>query len=426
MESQTRLINVIIKHKNAFVDADPNEISKHVNIIEFLSSFDSYSLPDFLNDFHQHIKQEQRNSLYPETVYNKLIKELNGHKCAIQSCNCISRRSDNIVLHSKQDSTYNQAHVYHEIFDTVHVYLLHIFDMGCRLLQSEREQVPENQLSDFIRNKRKRYNLLCGSVNLLPKHNKFVTVKSIEYSSNDNTCFYEALINELVSTKINSISIILNPLHTWLKQQQYDTEAICEDVIDNQSNIKNITNNDSIFQIIQNYVFYRKRSVSYYSFGYRYYYWKFFKENMKEQNIIYESFDRKSTPIRQWYDPGNKAYKCFQWYISEKYQNLKQEIIYNQFSKNKFSNSVTKAKQYLRTKQIKKTKANKYWCTVYDIPRKLPISLNHIIALLLYCDYSDLCYWFSLTYRKMDYCESDAGLKSRHRNFFHFGKLLRE
>eukprot|EP01084_Bolivina_argentea_P252919 424694_1 len=71
-------------------------------------------------------------------------------------------------------------------------------------------------------------------------------------------------------------------------------------------------------------------------------------------------------------------------------------------------------------------KANKFWEITYDIKYGTLLSLSHVIAILFYCNYSQLCCSFSETFRRLNNYESDILLIKRHCNFHHFGKLLRE
>ncbi len=55
-----------------------------------------------------------------------------------------------------------------------------------------------------------------------------------------------------------------------------------------------------------------------------------------------------------------------------------------------------------------------------------PISLNYIIAVILYCDEDLLSFRFSSTYRPLDKAESIEHMIERHRNYYWFGRYLRE
>eukprot|EP00485_Elphidium_margaritaceum_P019830 CAMPEP_0202725652 /NCGR_PEP_ID=MMETSP1385-20130828/183946_1 /ASSEMBLY_ACC=CAM_ASM_000861 /TAXON_ID=933848 /ORGANISM="Elphidium margaritaceum" /LENGTH=60 /DNA_ID=CAMNT_0049391833 /DNA_START=49 /DNA_END=227 /DNA_ORIENTATION=- len=48
------------------------------------------------------------------------------------------------------------------------------------------------------------------------------------------------------------------------------------------------------------------------------------------------------------------------------------------------------------------------------------------MAVLLYCDYSQLSFQFSSTFRRKHAHESNADLKARNREFWHLSKTLME
>eukprot|EP01084_Bolivina_argentea_P066770 121743_1 len=82
----------------------------------------------------------------------------------------------------------------------------------------------------------------------------------------------------------------------------------------------------------------------------------------------------------------------------KKYENLKEEILYNDICTigfAQFNTTRCKAMTKSQSKTSKSKRANQYWEKVYGIKKGSPITLNHIIALLLYCNYSDLCFEFS-------------------------------
>eukprot|EP01084_Bolivina_argentea_P084663 153071_1 len=57
---------------------------------------------------------------------------------------------------------------------------------------------------------------------------------------------------------------------------------------------------------------------------------------------------------------------------------------------------------------------------------KRVISIEHILALLIYCNFDCLQQTFSKTYRKLSFEEPDNEIKQRHSNFYFFGKLMVE
>ena len=67
-----------------------------------------------------------------------------------------------------------------------------------------------------------------------------------------------------------------------------------------------------------------------------------------------------------------------------------------------------------------------HWEKVYNIKENTPITLDHVISILLYTNFSKLCYEFSRTYREISNNESDKEMRKRHSEYAVWGRLLRE
>eukprot|EP01084_Bolivina_argentea_P310901 538060_1 len=62
----------------------------------------------------------------------------------------------------------------------------------------------------------------------------------------------------------------------------------------------------------------------------------------------------------------------------------------------------------------------------YDMYYGQSMSINHLISMMIYCNYDELQKKFSETFRKLGKYETNKSLKRRHRNYYHLAKLLRE
>eukprot|EP01084_Bolivina_argentea_P186112 320854_1 len=153
-------------------------------------------------------------------------------------------------------------------------------------------------------------------------------------------------------------------------------------------------------------------------FGFRYYYHSYYKNNHKTSEMFENGM----------YEVGNTGYCYNDWYIDAKYKSLKDELLNNKILALHYKhleNTVTKATikwQTLRHNNI----ANDAWQLIYNIKRGSFITVNHVMAILLYCNFTDLNYYFTETFRKLTNNESDVELKLRHMEYAIWGKLLRE
>ena len=113
---------------------------------------------------------------------------------------------------------------------------------------------------------------------------------------------------------------------------------------------------------------------------------------------------------------------------------MKYELLFNkiyQFTKQKFGDILTKARikleSWLKDTQCRKLEAIfDTWEKPYGIKQGTLISVEHIMSLLFYTDFTDQSSAFSGTFRRLSPFESDQSLKARNREYWNWSKLLRE
>lgn len=143
-------------------------------------------------------------------------------------------------------------------------------------------------------------------------------------------------------------------------------------------------------------------SIGAFSIGFPYHYWN-----------KYESSSTKSND---------------EYYVEAKYCNFKVEIMhYKHITKKQYDNEVRKkAKIYMHTNAIKSIptagKDNAY----YKIAEDATISIEHVISVILYTDYSALSAHFSSTFRKAGFFEPLNVSKERNGKYAYFSKFLME
>eukprot|EP01084_Bolivina_argentea_P130293 230008_1 len=441
---ESRLIDVLVKHKSVFID---NE-QKH-NIMEFMNSFNfhnkQYDLIQFLNDFNDYLFHEKSNQLYAEQFYSKLIQK-SKQKCEIAKCVCIKRNvaGDNEALslynfNDVQNKTEVEKYVYHQLIDNIHVHVFHSFDMAFKLSQKDKEQFNNKndndiqaKMSDFIQKKLNNYKneITKGGGNSFV-HNQFNKFQT-KICTDATITFYDSLLKHLSLIKINKN--ICKLLQRMITEEEYDSDALFYDVNDlYENNVKSTIRDSSTYDVINKYFKVNDPNEILYSFGYRFYYWDFYKDKHEETTVIFELEADEKTEQRKvqtrWYDKGNKRYNCCEWYIPQKYTSLKDEILNNPVENidlQQWNVSTVKVDIKFQESACRKLKANQFWQTAYSIAYKSFVSQRHIMALLLYCNYTTLCSAFSATFRRSSLYESNISLISRHQNYHNFAKLLRE
>ena len=129
----------------------------------------------------------------------------------------------------------------------------------------------------------------------------------------------------------------------------------------------------------------------------------------------------------------HSGYKPSQLYIEKKYASIKQEIFeYKHLKINQYHKEILpKVKVYHNTDYAKsiKAKGNGYLDNIpphYEIAGGSVISSSHIVAVILYTDYTRLSTDFSSSFRKIHPFDTLKNIKQRNRNYWWMSKLLRE
>eukprot|EP01084_Bolivina_argentea_P016843 31461_1 len=176
--------------------------------------------------------------------------------------------------------------------------------------------------------------------------------------------------------------------------------------------------------------YFSNHSISgYYQFGYRFYYWDYFRGN--------KSSTDKSLGLMGEKEQANHGYTLHDLYVSARYSSLKTELLFNDICKITIYqwNALTlKGIIHLNSKYAKslmttyqdnaqiKDNYSKY----YGIRDGDSVQLKHLLAMMIYCNYDKLQRKFSETCRYLCKDESLQDLKIRHRNFVNLAKHLRE
>eukprot|EP01084_Bolivina_argentea_P198482 339853_1 len=457
--SESRLIDIMYQHHKLF-NNDVN--NQNITRTQFFKSFhESYGFVFFLDDFNTHLDHEHKDPSYLEEIYYKLINyNKKSNKCDASKCAIIARHARDkircknnkfrVMLYGGHGITDKEI-AHHQLIDNVHVHLYHTFDMGLKLFKSDHQNIQHNdtddvkyssndqhELSKVIQEKVKKYKKLRDKYHKNESYNEYsisTNKKFIKIMKRDDVCetFRDSLIEFIMEEiKFDKLTCkLFEQLEELLVQHEYDSDAIFADIKTNtrQSNVAKLINNRRYYYDIRKYVKENDPSfgIPLFSFGYRYYYWHFFKDNDNEFNKICRKTEG-SNDGTFLYDYGNTGYKAMQWYITQKYDNIKQEIVNgnNDLDISQWTTTLNKAEYRLEVQMFKNMKANRFWKHAYGIKKGTSISLHHIISVLLYCNYSDLCYKFSMTYRKATKYESNKSVRNRHTNYWNMGKYLRE
>eukprot|EP01083_Nonionella_stella_P204280 744816_1 len=144
-----------------------------------------------------------------------------------------------------------------------------------------------------------------------------------------------------------------------------------------------------------------------------------------------EKYNVYSFGVRFEYD---KSEKLKQWYVKPKWKTLKEEQIsnsYDGFDIEQWIELYEKAKDFRKTRRIKQECKFKDYGDAITSHRnkkrkaKDTMSIQHLISIMLYCNFDQLQGVFSASYRK-DKKESNQDLINKHSEWHQLGKYLRE
>ena len=96
-------------------------------------------------------------------------------------------------------------------------------------------------------------------------------------------------------------------------------------------------------------------------------------------------------------------------------------INYNYLSHDEINKIFEKAEQYKKESTIAKSLSYGDW--VFGDGE--PITLDALICLIMYCDYSLLSRDFSLSFRKRNEFELISQIKKRNQKYYHWSKILK-
>eukprot|EP01084_Bolivina_argentea_P185180 319353_1 len=381
----------------------------------------------YLNDI-LHLKTKHNTDLY--LIHQQLFTKFGFNHCNTMKCSWTGRHYQKL---NNRDNTYKFIQ---ELFDGLHYYLFHLFDSGMRQIPDNKQQRPNNEDNDAnLSNYDKELQKLNNT-----KKNKLIFNKLEKQSSKFNLTIQPQSVQEMtflddLYSQIREVNNGLIPqlFKHFISSESYDSDAICDDI--NQCVYTNSTetnllylleSNKNIINCIKQNIL-RKKVISYtFSTGFIFQYWEWYK-NM-------DNDDEQETKDQSWHNMNDYGgYKLKELYIKPRYESFKDELrnySAKEMTINMYENYVLpKASAYLQTNTVKAMKCLAAWIDEklhYGIDKDNPITLNHLLSIILYCDFSLLCTSFSSTFRKLFPSETLNSAKKRNQKYWYLSKYLRE
>eukprot|EP01084_Bolivina_argentea_P137726 242555_1 len=117
------------------------------------------------------------------------------------------------------------------------------------------------------------------------------------------------------------------------------------------------------------------------------------------------------------------------FYVSPKYASLKDEVLNNEnhsLSLFDFNEQLKRASHYINVKHYKETSAAKGFEKLCGIKPDSIISIQHLLSIMFYCNFTEMQYEFSRSYRKTSPLETQQELIFKHQKVANWGRILWE
>eukprot|EP01084_Bolivina_argentea_P202623 346173_1 len=391
---------------------------------EKLMRFLNESYKTLLDDFI-HITDTHANQVEDIT---KLCAVSQTGECQLKQCLYTQRHYTTFPRTKINDP---KLAFYCETFDNLHFYLYHLVDIGFRSDESVIHNKEKNKNGEYqcvdehcenimrtISTARKSLPFDVNRFN--DAQNKYnIHINTANHSiNNSETTFLEIMLETIKESRFAFSNNEFNELDLFLNNEEYDTDAVRNDLTKNNSNIFNlIKNHMSVVTFIKTYVKDQELSSISFSTGLIFYYWPYYKDisEVKQNNEEFYNINDHS------------GYKICELYTEKKYNSFKEEIL-THININEYNELVIlKANQYVNTEKVRHNCANARDDELhYDIEENTPLFLWNLISVILYCDFSKLCTHFSSTFRAIEFAESLLSIKERNQEFWWMSKILRE
>eukprot|EP01084_Bolivina_argentea_P132638 234078_1 len=406
---------------------------------DIFAEFCDIVYPELLNDYSHVIC---KHSTQLETIYDQLITDDNFGECVSSKCILFKRYYDNSRRQSsnkKKKTEWERSLFYGEIFDNIHQWLFHLFETGMRTrtkhIDNEFDAMKDDEKTAYIdkqfQQKRqdivsKREKLSMNSDRFNNNNNKFKIQVDTNWNSNteeDKTedeqqdkTFMDVILKHFEEIHIQLT--IISDLFIFLETEEFDTDAIHGDVQnddDKDSNIVNFVNkigDKQTTSMINDYLQDSNRTV--FSTGFA---WIYCPPDVNDKQSCVEMYKRLL---------GDSIEQLF---VDAKYETYKEEIL-SHLNMEQYEMVMTKAQEYMQTNKVKRMGplGREYRIILMvDYPHfDDKISIEPIMSIILYTDFSEYCTDFSSTYRKLTFTESFESVKTRNASFWFQSRFFRQ
>eukprot|EP01083_Nonionella_stella_P229370 811920_1 len=357
-------ISIATYQQHVYNNQQPQRRLSKIHIENILQG--NLNITVLIDAFH-HLLQYHDHQF--DEIHNILKNNISdGAVCNVSTCPMMRRNCrERLGLHEGTYYSCNNAEdiVIQETLDSIHCYYVHSFDGGYRLSHRDRREIQQSTDTD------------------------------------DSKQEYE-YVNDRIEIEIHS------RVAARSQMSKYDVSKgtkFC-------SSLSNVGLN--------------------YSFGSKYFYWSYYENSGKSCDPASDhglSYTQLKFSRGVNISAANEGYTLRDFYVKMKYRELKEELINNQLcfiNVNKWNVLVQQAKVHHKSEMYCSRTSHHFSIEYFDMEQNTLITRSHIIAMMAYCNNDLLQRRFSETYRMRPDEINVQSMISRHRNYAHLGRLLRE
>eukprot|EP01084_Bolivina_argentea_P259204 437281_1 len=424
-EALNRLVNALKYYTLLNIT---NTESSHTLFAEFCDNIYKNALNDFIHFMTTHSAQI-------EGIHKSIVNHQNFGVCNLSKCNMFNRHytNDRRQKQTMVEKTDSKSIFYSDLFDRFHHFIYHLFDVGLRIPKSEIMTDTEQKQTDnndfvfakqqkIISQKREQRNIDRFEDKTNAKYNMSIQ----KTTNNNNVSINGQTMTDVILQKIENKfgKNTKESLANLIISEEFDSDAIVADITQmkpEQTNLLSaLKNSAKIAYFMNKFIEISKLSQQSFSTGIIWFYWDYFKDLKTIKQT--ESLNMNDFG-------GNEICDLF---VHKKYENYKMELLQYISIKEYTELVLHKAMQYLESEKVTGMKPNQLcqytsnYCIHYGINKDECPKLQHIIAIIMYCDFTDFCTIFSATFRAMEAFESLLSIKQRNSAFYCQSKALRE
>ena len=315
---------------------------------------------------------------------------------------------------------------YESIYHRVHQFIFHSFNS-----ESRRNRLDDQDETTLTNNK--------------------FTIVAPSHSTSSGLTLKDALLEKLANEQSIHEDTVQR-LNDFLFRNKYDSDAVAVDLENEEDSNLAAIHRDVLITIMSTFVrsincMFNVRSLcifacpeiceslnsrisdnlwfvpypvqrSLFSTGYSFIY-------KKEQEVT-----RLDTVPHSWFNHsgGDQQINLNSFQVRPRFSSIKEEALNSGFlgAEEWMKFVELKAQRFVKTKKARKMVAVRIRYMVGGLREGEAITIHHLIAVILYCNFSALCTHFSATYRKTDVFESLKSIMDRHSHWYHLGQLLQE